>query len=78
MRNGISRDRTKPVRTRLARQVVAARPARIRVGSLDADPLATLLEHQQRLAGESLGQLLGVGRWLGAKRRELACERMFA
>ena len=38
------------------------------------------LEHAtaQRLAAESLGHLLGVGRRLGAKGRELACERMFA
>jgi hypothetical protein len=54
--------------------VVARVVCRVVVGS----GTARLLEHAQRLALQSLGHLLGVVRGSCAKRRELACERMFA
>ena len=78
MLDGIGGDGPQPVGVRLSREVLAPHPARIRVGGLHADPVATLLEHSQGLAGECLGHLLGVLRGLGPKRGELACERMFA
>ena len=67
-----------PVGIGLAAEVLAPHPARIGVGGLDPGPVAALLEDLQRLAGERLRHLLGVVRGLGAERRELACERMFA
>ena len=76
--DGIGCDGPQPLGIRLSRKILAPRPARICVGGLHANPVATLLQHPQGLPGESLGHLLGVLRGLGPERRELACERMFA
>jgi hypothetical protein len=78
MVDGVGGDRLEPVAAGLAAEILASCPARVPVRGLDPGPVAALLEHLQRLARESLRHLLGIVGRLGAKRRELACERMFA
>ena len=76
--DGIGGDRPQPVGVGLAPEGRPPHPARIGVGGLDPRPSAALLEHPQGLAGEGLRHLLRLVRRLGAERRELAGERMFA
>ena len=76
--DGIRGVGTKPVLIRFAREVFTSYPAWIRVRGLHSRQLSVLLDDLQRLTAQGLAHLLGVGGRLGAKRRELACERMFA
>jgi len=69
---------TQPVGVTFTADVVAPNPTGIAVRSSHANPRAALLEHVQRFAAEGLRDLLGIFPRLGAERRELACERMFA
>ena len=76
--DGVGGGRAEPVGIGLAADVRPPHPAGIGVRGLDLCPLATLVDHPQRLPGESLCDLLGLLRRLGAERRQLASERMFA
>ena len=78
MLDRIRGDRQKPVGVPLAAEVCSPHPGRIGVGGLHANPVADLLAHPQRLAGQRLRDLLGVVGGFRAKGRELARERMFA
>jgi hypothetical protein len=76
--DGVGGGRAEPVRIGLAPEILPPHPAGIAVGGLDANPLAAIHEHLQRLPAKSLRHLFGILRRRGAKGRELACERMFA
>ena len=78
MLDGIVCCRSQPVGIALASEVCAPHPARICVVGLDENPVVAFLDHAQRLACQRLRHLLGILRWAGSERRELACERMFA
>ena len=78
MLDGLGRDGPKPLRVSLTAEVFATCPTRIRVGSLDANPIAVLHEDVQRLAAQGLRDLLGICRRCCAQGGELAGERMFA
>ena len=76
--DGIGGDRPQPPRVALAPELLAPHPAGVRIGGLDANPVAPLLEDAQRLAGQGLRHLLGAFRRRATNCRELAYERMFA
>ena len=78
MLDRIGRGRLQPLLVAHAAEVVASDPPRVRVGRLDASPVAVPLEQPQGLPGEGLRDLLGVLGRLSAQARELAGERMFA
>jgi hypothetical protein len=76
--DGIGEDRSQPRGVACPTEIVLERPTGVRVRGLDPNPLAALLEHPQRFALQGLCQLLGLLGRVGAQRREVASERMFA